>query len=84
MGVSVNCMPVGYFKKDAGLKLAMSFANEKKKTLLIDLGKEPEGKEAGNSISRYVLGDESRPVPTTQNSSTVIGPISRHNQPTAN
>ena len=36
-GVSVNCMPVGYFKKDAGLKLAMSFANEKKKTLLIDL-----------------------------------------------
>ena len=42
-GVSVNCMPVGYFKK-------------------------PEGKEAGNSISRYVLGDESRPVPTTQNS----------------
>ena len=67
-GVSVNCMPVGYFKKDAGLKLAMSFANEKKKTLLIDLVKEPEGKEAGNSISRYVLGDESRPVPTTQNS----------------
>ena len=64
----VNCMPVGYFKKDAGLKLAMSFANEKKKTLLIDLVKEPEGKEAGNSISRYVLGDESRPVPTTQNS----------------
>ena len=38
------------------------------KTLLIDLVKEPEGKEAGNSISRYVLGDESRPVPTTQNS----------------
>ena len=67
-GVSVNCMPVGYFKKDAGLKLAMSFANEKKKTLLIDLVKEPEGKEAGNSISRYVLGDESRPVPRTQNS----------------
>ena len=67
-GESVNCMPVGYFKKDAGLKLAMSFANEKKKTLLIDLVKEPEGKEAGNSISRYVLGDESRPVPTTQNS----------------
>ncbi len=46
----------------------MSFANEKKKTLLIDLVKGRRAKEAGNSISRYVLGDESRPVPTTQNS----------------
>lgn len=64
--VRINCMPVQCPKKDVALKLAMSYANEQKKTLFVDLSTENRGTEY--SISRYILGDEEMPKPDALNS----------------
>lgn len=63
--VSVSCISAQCPKKDVALKLAMSCANEQKKTLFIDLAAEGEGTE--HSISRYILGDEKQPKPLAMN-----------------
>lgn len=65
--LSVSCMTAQCPKKDVALKLAMSYANEQKKTLFVDLtaGKEVQGAE--HSISRYILGDAKMPKPNTLN-----------------
>ena len=60
---SICCMPVACPKKDVALKLAMSLANEQKKTLYIDLA---ESAEEG-SISAYVLGEGEEPKPHALN-----------------
>ena len=60
---SICCMPVACPKKDVALKLAMSLANEQKKTLYIDLA---ESAEEG-SISAYVLGEGEEPKPLALN-----------------
>ena len=52
----ISCISLQCPKKDAALKLAMSYANEQKKTLYVDLASE-EG-ESENSISGYVLGEQ--------------------------
>lgn len=65
--LAINCMSVGCAKKGAALKLAMSFANEQKKTLLIDLSGDKENKGTPNSISRYILGETEMPGPNALN-----------------
>lgn len=63
----ISCLPIKSAKKDVALKLAMSYANEQKKTLFVDLGAtEGAGIETG-SISEYVLGE-----------STEVKPVSMH------
>lgn len=61
---TVCCMPVSCPKKDAALKLAMSMANEQKRTLYVDLAESAEE----NSISAWVLGEGEEPKPQTLNS----------------
>lgn len=54
----ISCITLQCPKKDAALKLAMSYANEQKKTLYVDLSaREGDGTET-NSISGYVLGEK--------------------------
>lgn len=54
----ISCITLQCPKKDAALKLAMSYANEQKKTLYVDLSvKDGDGTET-NSISGYVLGEK--------------------------
>lgn len=65
--ISINCMPAQCPKKDVALKLAMSYANEQKKTLYIDLSADKEGRDAEHSISRYVLGEADMPKPNSLN-----------------
>lgn len=65
--LAINCMSVGCMKKEAALKLAMSCANEQKKTLLIDISGDKENKGASNSISRYILGEAEMPKPNALN-----------------
>lgn len=63
----VSCVTLQCPKKDAALKLAMSYANEQKKTLYIDLA---GGEEAGaetHSISSYVLGEADKVTPLAMN-----------------
>ncbi len=63
----VSCITLQCPKKDAALKLAMSYANEQKKTLYIDLaGGEGSGAEA-HSISGYVLGEADQVTPLAMN-----------------
>lgn len=61
----ISCISLQCPKKDAALKLAMSYANEQKKTLYVDLASE-EG-ESGNSISGYVLGEQTEVIPAQMN-----------------
>lgn len=63
--VSISCILAQCPKKDVALKLAMSCANEQKKTLFIDLAAEGEGSE--HSISSYILGDGKQPKPLAMN-----------------
>lgn len=53
----INCIAVGCPKKDSALKLAMSYANEQKKTLYVDLSVNDGTVSETNSISGYVLGE---------------------------
>ena len=59
--LKVACLPAECAKKDVALKLAMSYANEQKKTLFIDLSCGKENADAKNSISGYVLGEAEMP-----------------------
>ena len=61
----ISCISLQCPKKDAALKLAMSYANEQKKTLYVDLASE-EG-ESENSISGYVLGEQTEVIPEQMN-----------------
>ena len=61
----ISCISLQCPKKDAALKLAMSYANEQKKTLYVDLASE-EG-ESENSISGYVLGEQTEVIPAQMN-----------------
>lgn len=60
---TVCCMPVSCPKKDTALKLAMSMANEQKRTLYIDLAESGEG----SSISAWILGEGEEPKPQALN-----------------
>lgn len=59
--LKVACLSAECAKKDVALKLAMSYANEQKKTLYIDLTTGKENADAKNSISSYVLGEAEMP-----------------------
>lgn len=61
----VSCITLQCPKKDAALKLAMSYANEQKKTLYVDLCANQGNGEKTDSLSAYVLGetDEVHPLP---------------------
>lgn len=61
----VSCLNVQSPKKDAALKLAMSFANEQKKTLYIDLT--ADAGEEKNSVSNYILGEAKEVNPLQMN-----------------
>lgn len=63
----VSCLSVQNPKKDTALKLAMSYANEQKKTLYVDLCSGQENGEDGHSISRYVLGEAHEVNPLQMN-----------------
>lgn len=63
----INCISLRCQKKDAALKLAMSYANEQKKTLYIDLSVNEGVGESENSISAYILGDKETVKPAQMN-----------------
>lgn len=63
----VNCLTLQCPKKDAALKLAMSYANEQKKTLYIDLAVNEGNGEEAHSISSYILGETDRVEPLKMN-----------------
>ncbi len=52
--LKINCLPVGRTADTTALRLAMCYANEKKKTLLIDLNA-TDSDDA--SLSAYVMGN---------------------------
>jgi tyrosine-protein kinase Etk/Wzc len=53
----VSCLSVHSTKKDAALKLAMSYANEQKKTLYVDLAVNEGTGDNAQSLSSYILGE---------------------------
>ncbi len=55
--LKINCLPVGRTADTTALRLAMCYANEKKKTLLIDLNA-TDSDDA--SLSAYVMGEYDR------------------------
>lgn len=59
----INCMNLQCTKKEAAYKLAMSYAAQQKKTLLIDLASGVIGSEEAYSVSGYVLGKKDIPAP---------------------
>lgn len=63
----ISCMTVQCPKKDVASKLAMSYANEQKKTLFINLAVGENGDGEGNSISQYILGEAKMPKPVILN-----------------
>lgn len=63
----INCITLQCQKKDAALKLAMSYANEQKKTLYVDLSVNEGVGENANSISAYVLGEKDAVEPAQMN-----------------
>lgn len=63
----INCISLQCPKKDVALKLAMSYANEQKKTLYIDLTVDENAKAEENSISKYVLGESEEIKPSPMN-----------------
>lgn len=65
--VSISCMNAQSPRNDAALKLAMSYANEQKKTLYIDLETAKDNAETDNSISRYILGGADMPKAKAMN-----------------
>lgn len=65
--ISISCMTAQCPKKDVALKLAMSYANEQKKTLFVDLAANKEAGETENAISAYIVGDAEMPQPKAMN-----------------
>ena len=65
--ISISCMTAQCPKKDVALKLAMSYANEQKKTLFVDLAANKEAGDAENAISAYIVGDAEMPQPKAMN-----------------
>lgn len=63
----INCITLQCPKKDAALKLAMSYANEQKKTLYVDLSATEGTSENADSISAYILGEKSEVKPAQMN-----------------
>ena len=63
----ISCMTLQCPKKDSALKLAMSYANEQKKTLYIDLSVGEGSGEDAHSISKYVLGQADHVEPLAMN-----------------
>lgn len=63
----VNCLNLQCPKKDAALKLAMSYANEQKKTLYIDLAVNEGNGEEAHSISSYIIGETQQIDPLKMN-----------------
>ncbi len=59
----VNCISLLSPRGDVALKVAMSYANEQKKTLFINLAGDGEQTEAEHSLSGYILGGEQQPAP---------------------
>lgn len=65
--MKINCITLQCPKRDTASKVAMSYANEQKKTLFIDLAAGENGSEGANSISSYILGEGEMPTPTALN-----------------
>lgn len=63
----VNCLNLQCPKKDTALKLAMSYANEQKKTLYIDLAVNEGNGEDAHSISSYIIGESDHVEPLKMN-----------------
>lgn len=63
----INCISLQCLKKDVALKLAMSYANEQKKTLFVDLAVSENVEAEDNSISKYVLGESEEIKPLAMN-----------------
>ena len=63
----INCLNLQCPKKDAALKLAMSYANEQKKTLYIDLAVNEGNGEEKHSISAYIIGEAQHVEPLKMN-----------------
>lgn len=63
----INCLNLQCPKKDAALKLAMSYANEQKKTLYIDLAVNEGNGEEAHSISSYIIGEAQQIEPLKMN-----------------
>lgn len=59
----ISCINLLPQKKDAALKLAMSYANEQKKTLYVDLNATEGVSESADSISAYILGEKQTVTP---------------------
>lgn len=63
----ISCITLQCPKKDVALKLAMSYANEQKKTLYVDLSAAEGNPECENSISAYILGEQNEVKPAQMN-----------------
>lgn len=64
----ISCINLQSQKKDAALKIAMSYANEQKKTLYVDLSATEGASESADSISAYVLGEKDAVTPAQMSS----------------
>lgn len=62
----INCISLRSTRKDVALKLAMSYANEHKKTLYVDLGATEEN-NTSNSIGQYILENNQEIQPVKMN-----------------
>ena len=63
----IGCIRLHCPKKDAALKLAMSYANEQKKTLYVDLSSSEGAGTEENSVTDYVLGQADAVHPLQMN-----------------
>ncbi len=63
----ISCITLQCPKKDAAIKLAMSYANEQKKTLYVDLGTTEGTSKNTDSISAYILGERAEVKPAQMN-----------------
>lgn len=63
----IACIPVQCPKKDVALKLAMSYANEQKRTLYVDLAVAEVNGDEAHSISAYILGEAECAQPLQMN-----------------
>lgn len=65
--VRINCISLGSPRKDAALKTAMSFANEQKRTLFVNLAGEGEDGKPEHSVSRFVFEEGAEITPLALN-----------------
>lgn len=63
----VNCISLGSPHRDAALKMAMSYANEQKRTLFVNLAGEGEDGKPEHSVSRYVFEEGAQIAPLALN-----------------